>query len=197
MRAAIDLRRAEKARWRAAAQVAHANVCAADEQLAGEVGAALMSSETVFDVREHIAHCFACVGRSLPPEEQGALVAREVLGLAGREAARALGTSEPVFRHRLAAARATMESSYAGLCMLVSKEGACWQCKGLRESVPDEARRGPSLPVVRDLDERLAIVRDALEGERTRPLHDVCARHIGALELAGEGVTTNESGCGR
>ena len=89
-----------------------------------------------------------------------------------------------------------MERSYDKLCMLVSKEGACWQCSGLRELVPAPERRGPALPVLRDLDERLAIVRDALEGERTRKLHDVCATQIGELEARGQGSTEPISGCG-
>ena len=44
-----------------------------------------------------------------------------------------LAVSEPVFRHRLSAARARMIESYAGLCQLINMTGVCWQCKGLQE----------------------------------------------------------------
>jgi RNA polymerase sigma-70 factor (ECF subfamily) len=100
-----------------------------------------------FDVHEHIAFCFGCVGRTLDPEENAALVLREVLGLPNQACADVLGVSEPVFRHRLSSARARMEREYEGLCALVKKDGPCHQCRTLREVSP-EGRRGPDLPVV-------------------------------------------------
>jgi RNA polymerase sigma-70 factor, ECF subfamily len=100
-----------------------------------------------FDVHEHIAFCFGCVGRSLEPEENAAIVLREMLSLSNEECARILGVSESIFRHRLSAARATMEREYEGLCALVNKDGPCHQCRTLREVSP-EPRRGPSLPVL-------------------------------------------------
>jgi RNA polymerase sigma-70 factor, ECF subfamily len=99
-----------------------------------------------FDVHEHIAFCFGCVGRTLEPEENAAIVLREVLSLSNEECARILGVSESIFRHRLSAARAQMEREYEGLCALVNKDGPCHQCRTLREVSP-EHRRGPSLPV--------------------------------------------------
>jgi hypothetical protein len=94
-----------------------------------------------------------------------------------------IGISEPVFRHRLSAARTKMTRSYEGLCQLINKTGACWQCRGLREFTP-EANRGqdliqievlPGATVTSDnlFDARLKIVREAHFPEtRTRPLHD-------------------------
>jgi hypothetical protein len=76
-----------------------------------------------------------------------------------------------------------MIASYEGLCQLINKTGACWQCKGLREFAP-EANRGkdlvqiqvaPGVAVTPEnlLDARLQIVRDAdLEEGRTRRLHE-------------------------
>jgi RNA polymerase sigma-70 factor, ECF subfamily len=103
-------------------------------------------SSVAFDVHEHIAFCFGCIGRTLDPEENAAIVLREVLTLPNQECAAVLGVTESVFRHRLSAARAKMEREYEGLCALVNKEGACHQCRTLREVAP-EGRRGPSLPV--------------------------------------------------
>ena len=102
-RAAIDHLRRQK-RWRTEAQVAYANLCAGSEELSGEVMSAATSPDFAFEVREHIAYCFACVGRSLPPDEQAALVLRDVLDLSGREAANVLGVSDSVLRHRLSTA---------------------------------------------------------------------------------------------
>ena len=84
-------------------------------------------------MREHIAFCFSCIGRTLEPDEQAAIMLREVLGFSNQEAAAMLEVSEPVFRHRLSAARSKMIRSYEGLCQLINKTGVCWQCKGLHE----------------------------------------------------------------
>jgi RNA polymerase sigma-70 factor (ECF subfamily) len=99
-----------------------------------------------FDVHEHISFCFGCVGRTLDPEENAAIVLREVLGLGNQECAQVLGVTESVFRHRLSAARERMEREYEGLCALVNKAGPCHQCRTLREVAP-EGRQGPALPV--------------------------------------------------
>ena len=105
------------------------------------------SGEVDFDVREHIAFCFSCVGRSLPPDEQAVLVLRDVLELSNDEAAGVLDVSTSVLRHRLAHARTTMQTTYEGLCRLVSKEGVCYQCTGLRETFSAQ-HRGPEIPVL-------------------------------------------------
>ncbi len=131
---------------------------------------------TAFDAREHIAFCFGCVSRSLPVEEQAALVLRDVLELSNDEAAHALDVTTSVLRHRLASARAAMQERYAGLCRLVSKDGVCYQCEGLRDAFPDE-QRGPAVPVIADaqpegaMRKRLAIVRDADLDGPSRELH--------------------------
>ncbi len=122
--------------------------------------AAYASPDFSFEVREHVAYCFACVGRSLPPDEQAALVLGDVADMSARDSAKVLGVSESVFRHRLAAARQAMRDRYEGLCALVSKTGMCHQCKGLRE-IAAEGRRGGPLPDVSDYADRLAVVRSA------------------------------------
>jgi RNA polymerase sigma-70 factor (ECF subfamily) len=173
-----------KKRWRVEAQLAGEQRAHADEARLAEVSATLSQPNFVFEIREHIAACFSCVARTLDPEEQAALMLREVLGFTALEAAKILGVSEPVFRHRLAAARATMIQSYEGLCQLINKEGACWQCRGLREFAP-QANRGADLVQIAVkpgvaltpetlFDGRLEIVRSAdLAGGPTRPLHDL------------------------
>jgi hypothetical protein len=52
------------------------------------------------------------VGRSLLPEQQAALVLREVAGMSEAEAARALDVTGSVFRHHLAQARTGMTRAY-------------------------------------------------------------------------------------
>jgi RNA polymerase sigma-70 factor, ECF subfamily len=120
----------------------------------------------------------------LSPEEQAALMLKEVLGFRSTEAAAILEVSEPVFWHRLSAARAKMIGDFDGLCALINKSGVCYQCRGLREAA-GEGHRGPDLVQI-DVapgvtvspeslfDARVAIARDAdLETGRTRVVHDL------------------------
>jgi RNA polymerase sigma-70 factor (ECF subfamily) len=194
-RLAVDHLRKAK-RWRAEAQIAYANVAAADEVLGSEIVSAFADPDFSFEVREHVAYCFACVGRSLPPDEQAALVLGDVADMPARDAARALGVSESVYRHRLSAARQAMRDRYENLCALVSKTGMCHQCKGLRESAA-EGRRGGPIPDVADYANRLAVVRDAdFANGRTGAFHDIFWRRTREIEEAGKGATVPETNCG-
>ncbi len=173
-----------KRRWRVEAQLEGERETVADPAKIEGMVAALSQPDFIFEIREHVAFCFTCIGRTLPPEEQAAVMLREVLGFSNEEAAKIVGVSEPVFRHRLSAARATMIQSYDGLCQLINKDGPCWQCRGLREFAP-EANRGadlvhievaPGLAITPEnlFEARLNIVREAdLENGRTRSLHDM------------------------
>jgi len=195
-RLAIDHLRARK-RWRDRAQMIYAVRCAQSEALGGEVGAAMSRPDYEYDVREHIAYCFTCVGRTLEPEAQAALVLRDVLGLGNDEAARALGVSRSVLRHRLSAARSSMTETYEGLCALVNKQGACWQCSGLREASP-EGHRGDPVPEHIDWDERVRLVQEAtgVTG-KTTPLHDVFFRHTEEQERDRLEADVTKARCGR
>jgi len=195
-RAAIDHLRGQK-RWRERAQIAYANACAQSETLGLEVFAAVSSPEFTYQAKEHIAYCFTCVGRSLPPEQQGAIVLREVMGLSNREAANTLDLSESVFRHTLSEARRTMEHAFDGLCSLVNKNGVCYQCKGLRDTAPED-RRGDLIPSVSSFDDRLAIVREAnIDAGRSQPMHDVFWRRTAEVEGRGEVSDTPQTECGQ
>lgn len=196
MRVAVDHLRTQK-KWRPEAQIAYSNVSAQDEAFSGEVIDAMSSPEFAFEVREHIGYCFACVGRSLEPEEQAALVLRDVFEMSNREAAKILGFTESVLRHKLSAARRHMTVTFDGLCSLVSKSGICYQCVGLRQVAP-EARRGEDPFDIHEFADRLAIVRDSTPGGGPcQVMHDLFWRRTKELELAGEGSVEPESDCGQ
>ena len=152
-RAALDHLRARK-RFRSQVMI---DAC---DPSAGEQMATVLGDPAVtFDVNEHIAFCFQCIGRTLEPGESAALVLREVLELSNQEAADAIGVSEPILRHDLSSARRRMETEYEGLCALVNKNGACHQCRVLRDLSPAE-RAGPPLPAFPlAFEERLVMVR--------------------------------------
>jgi len=195
-RLAVDLLRKQK-RWRTEAQIAYANLCFTDQEAQGELISAASAPDFAFEVRQHIAYCFACVGRSLPPDEQAALVMSDVIDMSDREAAKVLGVSESVFRHRLSAARQAMRDRYEGLCALVSKTGICHQCKGLQQVAPDAKRGGP-FPDISDFAERAAIVRDAEFGSGSMGrFHDIFWRRTKEIEETGAVSTEPLSSCGR
>ena len=187
----------EKKRWRVEAQLLGEQEADAAPEGHAAGREVLEQPEFVYEVREHIAFCFSCVARSLPPEEQAALMLKEVLGFTSEEGAGILRVSEPVFRHRLAAARAQMIQDFEGLCALINKTGVCHQCRTLREFasgvhrgadlVQIEVAPGVALNPENLFDARLAIVREAhLEDGRTRALHDVFFRYLALQEESRE-----------
>jgi RNA polymerase sigma-70 factor, ECF subfamily len=184
-----------KHRWRVEAQLIAEQETVADPAAIEGVAGLMSAPDFVYEIREHVAFCFSCIARTLSPEEQAAILLREVLGFSNQEAASILSLSEPVFRHRLSAARATMIQAYDGLCQLINKTGACYQCRSLREFAP-ESNRGadlvqievaPGVAVTPDnlFDARLAIVREAsLESGRSHLRHDAFYQGINGREEA-------------
>jgi len=184
-RTCLDHLRRQK-RWRPYSQSYIEQECDEDASRRQQVIDATKDPEHSFDVREHIAFCFTCVGRSLPPIEAAALLLREVLGFTNREAAKILDLTESVLRRHLSSARTSMEAAFEGLCSLVNKEGICRQCSSFR-SVMSDGKKGPALPVLDDRTEawprRLAVVRDShFAGGVSTPLHDVLFQLIKNLE---------------
>jgi RNA polymerase sigma-70 factor (ECF subfamily) len=180
-------------RWRVEAQLEGEREHDANPDQVEGLISLISQADFVYEVREHIAFCFACIGRTLDPEEQAAIMLKEVLGFTAQEAAGILDVSEPIFRHRLSSARSKMIGSFDGLCQLINKSGACWQCTGLHEHVP-EGHRGaplvqievaPGMAVTPEnlFEARLAIVREAdLENGKSRPMHDMFYEGISERE---------------
>src|SRR5580658_439607 len=133
-----------KKRWRVEAQLIGEQEAMASPGAYEMLVDLTRAPEFRFEIREHIAFCFSCIARTLPPEEQAAIMLKEVLGFTNEEAASMLDVSEPVFRHRLSAARAKMTEDYEGLCALINKSGLCYQCSGLQAVAPD-GHHGPEL----------------------------------------------------
>jgi RNA polymerase sigma-70 factor (ECF subfamily) len=172
-----------KKRWRVETQIEGEARARADPERMTEVAQMMARPDFSFEIREHIAFCFSCLARSLEPEKQAALFLKEVLGFTAQEGASMLGCSEPQFRHQLSAARSSMIDAYEGMCQLINKTGACWQCRGLRELAPAsnqgpdlvqiEVRPGVALTPESLFEARLEIVRTAdLEEGRARKLHE-------------------------
>src|SRR3984957_7100606 len=195
---ALDYLRLRK-RWRVEAQLIAEQE--SDSQPDEVEKLATMMSEPDFrdEVKEHIAFCFTCIGRTLDPTEEAALLLREVFEFSNADAARILDLSEPTFRHRLSAARGKMIKSFDGLCQLVNKTGRCYQCVTLRDFAPEGSRGGlitriePADPRHGDiseasLDGRIAIVKAAnLEDGGSAKLHTAFFQSLATREESREG----------
>jgi RNA polymerase sigma-70 factor (ECF subfamily) len=117
------------------------------------------SPELAAIAREHLAVCFACTLRNLPPQQAAALLLKEVYGFSTAEVADAVDATPTQVKNGLQNARKTMEARYAHTCALVTKNGVCHQCVELDDFFNGQ-RRDPLAATRRDLDARLAVLRE-------------------------------------
>ena len=187
-RLCLDLLRARK-RWPVEAQIEGEKTALASTALMQSLDEIVREDDFRFEYRQHVAYCFSCVARSLPPEESAALLLREVYLFDAPAAAKVLGMSASTFRHRLSAARETMKTRFEGYCALVGKQGVCYQCAALRDHCPEEHRGGAPEPIAPadapaddKLRRRLRVVRDAdLEAGPGHEVHELLFRFMSDL----------------
>jgi RNA polymerase sigma-70 factor (ECF subfamily) len=117
------------------------------------------SAEVSAIAREHLAVCFACALRNLPPSQAAALLLAEVFGITVEEAARILDASIGQTKAWIQAARAALRERYDATCALVTKQGVCHQCVEL-DAFFNGRRTDPLAGTARDVDARLAILRE-------------------------------------
>ncbi len=91
----------------------------------------LYDSRGAYEVREHIDFCFTCIGKTLPIEQQIALILKDMYDFRRHEIAEVLGLTEGVVKHLLHGARKTLGEVFYQRCALVNKQGACNQCSEL------------------------------------------------------------------
>ena len=115
--------------------------------------------------REHLVACFACTLRNLRPHQAAALLLKEVQELSTEETAIALEATVVQVKNWLQEARRELTERYATTCRLVAKGGVCHQCVEL-DAFFNGRERDPLSGSTRDLDARLAILRESREEER-------------------------------
>jgi len=145
-----------------------------------------------YEIAQHVALCFSCVGRSLPPEQQAAAVLREVFELSAREASAVLDVTGSVLRHHLSAGRGAVQETFEGMCTLIGKTGVCYRCKSFRDRAPAE-RRGPELTAIAPTDAAARAQfakRAALARGTARRLHDLLFQELAAWEAVRRDETT-------
>jgi len=108
--------------------------------------------------REHLAVCFACTLRNLPPLEAAALLLRDVHDFSTNATADVLDATPIQVKNWIQQARRLMEERYGYTCALVTKKGVCHQCVEL-DGFFNGKKRDPLTGSKRDLTARLAILR--------------------------------------
>ena len=86
-----------------------------------------------YEMREHIDYCFTCISKTLPIENQIALILKNIYDFQVKEIGLILEKTEGVIKHLLNDARNTMTDIYEHRCALINQTGVCHQCSHINE----------------------------------------------------------------
>lgn len=84
-----------------------------------------------FEVREHIGFCFTCIEKTLPLEQQLAILLKEIFDFQVAEIAEILDRTQGGIKHALINGRKTMQEIFDRRCSLINKNSVCHQCSEL------------------------------------------------------------------
>jgi RNA polymerase sigma-70 factor, ECF subfamily len=116
------------------------------------------SPESITIAREHLAACISCSLQRFPPEQAAALLLVEMMSFTVAETADILSARPAQVKGWLTTTRTATEEHYGRTCMLVNKQGVCYQCVELDQLY--QANQGdPLAGTAKSLDDRLAILR--------------------------------------
>jgi RNA polymerase sigma-70 factor, ECF subfamily len=136
-----------------------------------------------FEIREHIAFCFACIGKSLPIEQQIALLLKEIYAFKVIEIAEILELTEGVVKHLLFSSRQKMIDIFDKRCSLVNKLGFCHQCSELNGLFNPKHELQKELMKIDMAKEAETKNKDALFDLRMAIVQGIDPYHSGASEL--------------
>jgi RNA polymerase sigma-70 factor (ECF subfamily) len=86
-----------------------------------------------YEMKEHIDYCFTCISKTLPIENQVALILKDMYDFQVKEICLILEKSEGVIKHLLNDARNIMTDIFDHRCALINKNGVCHQCSHINE----------------------------------------------------------------
>ena len=119
------------------------------------------SPQGQFEIKEHIAFCFTCIGKSLPLEQQICLLLKEVYSFEMKEIAAIMQVSDAMVKYYLHTGRSKMVEIFAGRCALINKEGVCHQCTELNGIFNPDQKAQEELV-------KIKMVREAEKGDKER-----------------------------
>jgi RNA polymerase sigma factor (sigma-70 family) len=119
-------------RWPADAQDQGANLAISTMEIAQTFRNVHQTSTTgAYEIKEHIDFCFTCISKTLPIENQVALILKDIYDFQIKEICLILEKTEGVVKHLLNDARNTMTGIFENRCALINKNGTCHQCSQL------------------------------------------------------------------
>lgn len=119
-------------RWAADAQDQSKALALRDRSVYDAINAASYASgEGAYDMREHIDFCFTCISKTLPIEQQVALILKDVYDFSVQDICLILDQQLGVVKHLLVDARKVMTEIFDRRCALINKNGVCSQCSEL------------------------------------------------------------------
>ncbi len=89
------------------------------------------STDGRYDITEHIDTCFTCMSKTLPIENQVALMLKDVYDFSIADIQLILEKTEGIAKYLVQDARKTMKTIFENRCALINKEGVCNQCSEL------------------------------------------------------------------
>jgi RNA polymerase sigma-70 factor, ECF subfamily len=121
-----------KKRWLPDAQDKAKELALSNNQVYDAINlASYTGGEGAYEITEHIDFCFTCISKTLPIENQIALILKEIYDFSVSEIGQILDKTEGVIKHLLSDARKTMTEIFDRRCALINKNGACNQCSEL------------------------------------------------------------------
>ncbi len=133
---------ARKKRWTVSAQdVCRDSLVSSSTDQKSLANTIAASESNQFDVVEHIDFCFTCLGKTLPYQQQVALVLKDVYQFKVDEIGEIMEKTPGVVKHLLHTARRRMRELFRNRCSLVNKLGACYQCDELNDLFPGSSSR--------------------------------------------------------
>ncbi|MEP6613585.1 MAG: sigma-70 family RNA polymerase sigma factor [Mucilaginibacter sp.] len=121
-------------RWQADAQDRAADLAISSEEIREVFWMVHNTSPAgAYEMKEHIDYCFTCISKTLPIENQVALILKNIYDFQVKEIGIILEKTEGVIKHLLNDARDTMTDIFEHRCALINKNGVCHQCSHINE----------------------------------------------------------------
>lgn len=141
------------------------------------------SPQGKFEIKEHVALCFTCVSKSLPLEQQLALLLKEVYGFKVKEIAQIINQTDAMVKYYLHVGRSKMIEVFDNRCSLINKKGICYQCTELNGIFNPKQKEQEQLIKIKMVKEAGNKSKEELFDLRMKILQELDPFESGAAEL--------------
>lgn len=180
---AKDLLRAKK-RWPENVTDICREAALANRDFLGEMMQIRMTSpQGDFEIKEHIVFCFTCVGKSLPIEQQIALLLKDVYHFSVKEIAEITTVSDSDVKNYLHHGRKKMVTIFDHRCSLINKEGICHQCTELNGIFNPKQNAQEELMKIKMVKDATDTSKEKLFELRTQIVEEIDPFESGASDL--------------